>query len=117
EVFHAKVQLLRAVRAIRGNDHRVVGERAERTPVPRTERQDPHAFGARRLGGAQDVRRLATRRVNDQEVALLRQRFHLPGEDVVEREVVRGGRDERRVRGDGNGRVRGAVLHVAHHVL
>src|SRR6185437_5324399 len=91
EMFNAQVQFLRAIGARRWNDNRVIGQRAQAATVTRAERQHRDALRPGRFCGPQHVRRIAARRVDDQEVARSRQRFHLAREDVIEPEIVAGG--------------------------
>ena len=73
------------------DDHRVVGQLAQRAAVARTEREHGNATCSRRLGGAQHVGRRAARRVNDQQIARLRERFDLAREHVLEAKIIAGG--------------------------
>ncbi len=66
--------------------------------VARAERQNFDALRARRFGGPQHVRRVAARRVDDQQILRAGQRLDLPREDVLESEVVRRRGEQRRVR-------------------
>ena len=82
------MQLLRAIGALGRNDDDVIGERAQRPAVARAEREHLAPAASRRLGRAEHVRRVAARRVDDQQIARPRQRLDLAREDVIEAEIV-----------------------------
>src|SRR4051812_24477016 len=111
------MQLLRAVSAIGGNDHRMIGELAKWPSVTRAECEDWYAANSGRFGRAQHVRRRSTGRMDDQEIAWVCQRLDLSRENMLEAEVVPGGGEERCVRREGNGRIRAPSAHVADDVF
>ncbi len=68
--MHRCSSCARSVRVV-GMTTRVIGQRAQRAAVARAEREHAHSLRARRFGRAQHVRRVAARRMDDQQVARL----------------------------------------------
>src|SRR5688572_24997600 len=108
-MLDAQVNLLRAVGAISRDDYRMVSQLAELPAVLRGERQhlDPSRVrGARCL---EHVWRVPASRVDDQEIPCPGQRLDLPGEYLVESEVVAGRREQRGVSRERDRGVSGAI--------
>jgi hypothetical protein len=99
-----QVKFLCPVRPVGRHDDGDVGQCPKRPAVTRGEGQDPGALFPRRFSRPDDVRRIAARRMDDEEVVLPDQRLDLPGEHLVEPEVVPGRREERRIGGQGDRR-------------
>src|ERR671924_394500 len=116
-MLDAEVQLLRAVSALRRDDDGVVGEPGEGAAAARRQREDFDALRARRLGGAEEIRRVAARRMNDQQIAGLREGLYLTREDALETEVVARRGEERRIRRECDRGVWPTVTHVANDVF
>ena len=85
-------------------------------PRPRKATVAPSA-SARRARGGEQVRALAAGAVQHQQVARAAERLDLPGEDLLEAEVVARRGEHRGVGGERDRGERGAAVGVAHHVL
>src|SRR5256885_1296789 len=116
-VLDGQVQLLNVGGLVGRDDEAVVDQLAGGSAVPAEQRHDPHAFGSRRLRGAQHVGTLAAGGVQHHEITGAGQRFDLAGEDLVEAQVVAAGREERRVGGEGDRRQGAPVVAVADDVF
>src|SRR5688572_7873749 len=89
-VLDAEVNLLRTICAVGGNDDGMVRNGPQRPAIAGRECDHRRAFLLRRFGRLDHVRRVAARGMNDQQVARRHERLHLPGENLVEAEIVPG---------------------------
>src|SRR3954447_6800018 len=78
DVLDAQMKLLRAIRTRGWNDDRMCRELFQRSTVASGKREDVDAARFRRFGRPKHVRRRPARRVDDQQITLLRERLDLP---------------------------------------
>ena len=107
------VQLLHPGAVLARNDPFRVGLPGQLSAAPAGKGDDLHADRLRRLDGAQEIRRVAAGGEQDEHVALPAERLHLPGEDLVEAEIVADAGQRRAVGGEGDGGQRAPVVPVA----
>lgn len=86
------------------NDQGDIGEGSGGSAIPAEESNASKAIAAGGFQGPQDVRRIAAGGESYQDIAFLTESSDLPGEDFVKSVVVGGGRQERRVSGEVQGR-------------
>jgi hypothetical protein len=111
------MELLGSIGSLSRHDDRMIGECGECTTAPRGQGEHGDSLVPRRLSRAEQIWRVAARRVNHEQIARFRERFDLPREHAVESKVVTSGGEQGRVGRQRDRGVRTAIANVANDVL